>query len=155
MGIGFGVLVQILMILYHTARPHIEYDVRKVPGADDLDKLYLSVTPYAGIVFPAVTHVRADISDKSVKQDFPRIPVVVDCSHVYHLDYTAAAQFTDMMKEFSSRQQEIFWLSPNQRVSTTLRSVAGNMFVQINSPHQVSDVMRVFIYQARVLSCLQ
>ena len=34
-----------------------------------------------------------------------RMPVVVDCSHMYHVDYTAAAQFTDMLTEFSSRQQ--------------------------------------------------
>ena len=66
-----------------------------------------------------------------------RIPVVIDCSHMYHLDYTAAAQFSDMMQEFSSRQQEIFWLSPNMRVSQTLKSVAGDMFIRISSPHQV------------------
>ena len=33
------------------------------------------------------------------------MPVVVDCSHMYHVDYTAATQFTDMLTEFSSRQQ--------------------------------------------------
>ena len=135
MGIGLGVFTQILMILYHTARPHYEFEVRKVPG--ELDKSYLSVTPYAGVVFPAVAHARAVISKKSVEQDTPRMPVIVDCSHMYHLDYTAASQFTDMMKEFSSRQQMIFWMSPNMRVSDTMRSVAGDLFVRIDSPHQV------------------
>ena len=72
-----------------------------------------------------------------------RIPVVIDCSHMYHLDYTAAAQFTEMMKEFSSRQQEIFWLSPNMRVADTIKSVAGDLFIRINSPHQVNNKYRV------------
>ena len=72
MGIGFGVMIQVLMILYHTARPYMEFEVRKVPGPGDHDKMYLSVTPHAGVVFPAVTHVRAVISKKSVNQDFPR-----------------------------------------------------------------------------------
>ena len=72
MGIGFGVIIQVLMILYHTARPYMEFEVRKVAGPGDHDKMYLSVTPHAGVVFPAVTHVRAVISDKSVNQDFPK-----------------------------------------------------------------------------------
>jgi len=142
MGIGFGVLIQILMILYHTARPHLEDEIRKVPGPGDQDKMYLSITPHAGVLFPAVTHVRAVITNKSINQDFPRIPVVIDCSHMYHLDYTAAAQFSDMMQEFSSRQQEIFWLSPNMRVSQTLKSVAGDMFIRISSPHQILEDQR-------------
>ena len=72
MGIGFGVLIQILMILYHTARPHLEDEIRKVPGPGDQDKMYLSITPHAGVLFPAVTHVRAVITNKSINQDFPR-----------------------------------------------------------------------------------
>ena len=71
MGIGIGVGIQILMILYHTARPYTEVEVRKVAGSD-LDKLYLSITPHAGVIFPAVTHVRSVISSKSMTQDLPR-----------------------------------------------------------------------------------
>ena len=35
MGIGIGVLIQIMMILYTTARPHMEFEVVKVPGTED------------------------------------------------------------------------------------------------------------------------
>ena len=38
-GIGAGVLIQIIMILYTSARPKVEFDVKKVPGTED--KWYL------------------------------------------------------------------------------------------------------------------
>lgn len=39
MGIGLGVLIQILMILFSSARPQLEFEVKKVPGTED--KWYL------------------------------------------------------------------------------------------------------------------
>merc|ERR1712130_456741 len=86
-------------------------------------------------------HLNFSMPDKFIINT-GRIPVVIDCSHMYHLDYTAAAQFTDMMQEFSSRQQEIFWLSPNMRVSQTLKSVAGDMFIRISNPHEILEDQR-------------
>ena len=38
-GIGVGVLIQIIMILYTSARPKVEFEVKKVPGSED--KWYL------------------------------------------------------------------------------------------------------------------
>ena len=35
MGIGIGVLIQIMMILYTSARPQLEFEVMKVPGTED------------------------------------------------------------------------------------------------------------------------
>ena len=101
-----------------------------------------SVTPHAGIVFPAVTHVRALISERSRQQDFTNIPVVVDCDHLVNIDYTAAAQLSDMMAEFASRQQPIFWLRPDSRVANTVRAVAGDLFVTITGAHQVMEDQR-------------
>ena len=101
-----------------------------------------SVTPHAGIVFPAVSHVRAQISERSRQQDFSNIPVVVDCAHLVNVDYTAAAQLSDMMAEFNSRQQPIYWLSPSSRVSNTVRAVAGDLFVPISGAHQVMEDQR-------------
>ena len=101
-----------------------------------------SVRPYSGIVFPAVTHVRALITEHSQQQDDLSMPVVVDCDHLHNLDYTAAAQFSDMLAEFSSRQQPIFWLRPNQSVSHTVRAVAGDLFIAITGAHQVMEDQR-------------
>ena len=104
--------------------------------------MVFSVTPYSGVVFPAVAHVRALITEKSQQQGDLCIPVVVDCDHLYNIDYTAAAQFSDMLTEFSSRQQPIFWLRPNQNVANTVKAVAGDLFVAISGAHQVMEDQR-------------
>ena len=86
--------------------------------------------------------MRALISERSRQQDFTNIPVVVDCDHLVNIDYTAAAQLSDMMAEFSSRQQSIFWLRPSSRVASTVRAVAGDLFVPITGAHQVMEDQR-------------
>ena len=43
-GIGAGVLIQIIMILYTSARPKLEFEVKKVPGTED--KWYLRYLNY-------------------------------------------------------------------------------------------------------------
>ena len=86
--------------------------------------------------------MRALISERSRQQDYINIPVVVDCDHLVNIDYTAAAQLSDMMAEFSSRQQPIFWLRPHSRVANTVRAVAGDLFVAINGAHQVMEDQR-------------
>ena len=90
----------------------------------------------------SLPHVRALISERSRQQDFSNIPVVVDCDHLGNIDYTAAAQLTDMMAEFSSRQQPIFWLRPSSGVANTVRAVAGDLFVPITGAHQVMEDQR-------------
>lgn len=107
-----------------------------------MTSLLFSVTPYSSIVFPAVTHVRALITKRSQQQNYSTIPVVVDCQHLLALDYTAAAQFSDMLDEFSSRQQPFFWLCPNDRVAHTIKAVAGDLFVRISGAHQVMEDQR-------------
>ena len=86
--------------------------------------------------------MRALISERSRQQDYINIPVVVDCDHLVNIDYTAAAQLSDMMAEFSSRQQPIFWLRPHSRVANTVRAVAGDLFVPISGAHQVMEDQR-------------
>ena len=70
------------------------------------------------------------------------LPVVIDCSHIYQVDYTAAKGFNAMLGDFSSRQQEVFWLSCNTSVANTISAIAGDLFVQITGPHQVLEDQR-------------
>lgn len=138
MGIGLGVVIQVIMLLYHAARPGIEVQIKKVPSSS---KSYLSITPNQGVVFPSVSYVRNLISKSGARQD-TLLPVVIDCSHIYQVDYTAAKGFNAMLEDFSSRQQEVFWLSCNKSVANTISAIAGDLFIQISSPHQVLEDQR-------------
>eukprot|EP00092_Neocalanus_flemingeri_P034435 GFUD01037444.1.p1 GENE.GFUD01037444.1~~GFUD01037444.1.p1 ORF type:complete len:657 (+),score=135.37 GFUD01037444.1:71-2041(+) len=142
MGIGLGVVIQVIMLLYHAARPGIEVQIKKVPGSP---KTYLCITPNQGVVFPSVSYVRNLISKAGVRQGQPQdtlLPVVINCSHIYQVDYTAAKGFNAMLGDFSSRQQEVFWLSCNKSVADTISAIAGDLFVQIDGPHQVLEDQR-------------
>jgi len=138
MGIGLGVVIQVIMLLYHAARPGVEVSIKKVPGTT---KNYLSITPNQGVMFPSVSYVRNLVSKAGIKQD-TLLPVVIDCSHIYQVDYTAAKGFKAMLGDFSSRQQEVFWLSCNSSVATTISAIAGDLFIQIRGPHQVLEDQR-------------
>jgi hypothetical protein len=48
---------------------------------------YLLLTPDRCLIFPSVDYVSNLVTKHSIKQG---IPVVVDCSHIYGADFTAA-----------------------------------------------------------------
>jgi sodium-independent sulfate anion transporter 11 len=48
---------------------------------------YLLLTPDRCLIFPSVDYVRNLVTKHSIKQ---AIPVVIDCSHIYGADFTAA-----------------------------------------------------------------
>jgi len=51
---------------------------------------YLMMTPDRCLIFPSVDYVRNIIIKHSLKQN---LPVVIDCSHIYGADFTAAKVF--------------------------------------------------------------
>ena len=78
-----------------------------------------------GIMFPAVTNLRRTITARA--EEVAALAVVVDCLHLNTVDFTTAAQvqvrlllfidgkyfqLKEMMRDFSLRQQRIFWLLP-------------------------------------------
>ena len=48
---------------------------------------YLMLTPDRCLIFPSVDYVRNLVTKHSIRQ---AIPVVIDCSHIYGADFTAA-----------------------------------------------------------------
>ncbi|XP_039300440.1 sodium-independent sulfate anion transporter-like [Nilaparvata lugens] len=82
-GILIGIGLNLISILYHAARPKISIDIHKSRGGVE----YLLLTPDRCLIFPSVDYVSALVTKHSVKRG---IPVVIDCSHIYGADFTAA-----------------------------------------------------------------
>ena len=61
--------------------------IESIPGSDTE---FLRVTPDIGILFPAVSGVRRQITRSG--EAHSGLVVVVDCLHLNTIDYTAAAQ---------------------------------------------------------------
>ena len=58
-GILVGVGIQVLLILYHVARPGVNVDLRKLNGFIDAEAgQFLFVTLDRALIFPSVTYVR-------------------------------------------------------------------------------------------------
>jgi sodium-independent sulfate anion transporter 11 len=134
MGIGLGVVIQVLMVLYHTARPGLNVEVcRREQGSS-----YVSITPRQAVVFPSVSHIRSCINKEGQRQD-TLLPVVVDCCHVDQVDYTAAKGFASMLKDFEQRGQQVYWLNCSASVSATIKAIAGELFLPISGLHQMSE----------------
>lgn len=109
-GILIGIGLNLVSILYHAARPKISIEIHKVKyikydiknhllciGKFLIEKLislqtragieYLLITPDRCLIFPSVDYVRNLVTKHSMKKE---IPVVIDCSHIYGADFTAA-----------------------------------------------------------------
>ncbi|XP_025835892.1 sodium-independent sulfate anion transporter-like [Agrilus planipennis] len=82
-GILVGIGMNLLFILYYAARPKIT--IEKLVSSNGIE--YLMLTPDRCLIFPSVDYVRNLVTKHSVRQE---IPVVIDCSHIYGADYTAA-----------------------------------------------------------------
>lgn len=84
MGLLFGVLLNILQLMYTWARPEILLEMHTI---DDVP--YLRVTPNVGMLFPGVDHLREMVikANASMKS---KQPVVIDCIKFTEFDHTAA-----------------------------------------------------------------
>jgi len=135
MGIFFGMGVHIVIVLYYTARPKVEVEIRQVSGQQ-----YVSVTPDQAIVFPSVSFIRNLVSKAGRRQEDQHMPVVIQCEHINKADFTAASGFKAMVEDFEGREQPVFWLNPGPKLSTTMNSAVGDSFKVITCPSQIANI---------------
>ncbi|XP_023344261.1 sodium-independent sulfate anion transporter [Eurytemora carolleeae] len=138
-GILAGVVVQMLFLIYAAARPKIAVNMRKIEG---VDQEYLYICPDQGIIFPSVTYVRNLINKAALKQAGPEIPVVIDCSKINNVDFTAAEGFHAMIADMGKRNTEIYWLNPSPSAAHTLRVIAKDHFRVIYKESELIDETR-------------
>ncbi|NWY71973.1 S2611 protein, partial [Erithacus rubecula] len=84
-GIVAGVLVSGILLLYSIARPPIKVSEGAV----------LLVQPGSSLHFPAVEHLRDCVCSRALAAR----PVVLDCSHVSSIDYTALLGLAELQQE--------------------------------------------------------
>lgn len=108
-GILVGIGLNILSILYHAARPKIHMDQLITPCGIK----YLMLTPDRSLIFPSSDFVRNLINKHGLKN---QTPVVIDCTHIYGADFTAAQVIDTLIKDFKSRNQMLLFLNPKPSV---------------------------------------
>lgn len=103
-GILVGIGLNILFILYHAARPKIHMDQLITPCGIK----FIMLTPDRSLIFPSSDFVRNLINKHGLKN---QTPVVIDCTHIYGADFTAAQVIDTLIKDFKQRNQMLLFLN--------------------------------------------
>ncbi|XP_004521359.1 sodium-independent sulfate anion transporter [Ceratitis capitata] len=108
LGILSAIGVNLLFILYHSARPKVRLETLETK--DGLK--FLKLTPDRCLIFPSVEFVRNIVLKFGNKTT---LPVVIDCTYIYSADYTAAKVISSLLDDFNQRKQKLifFNLKPN------------------------------------------
>ncbi|XP_029342725.1 sodium-independent sulfate anion transporter [Acyrthosiphon pisum] len=120
-GILIGVGLNLISILYHAARPKLSIRVNTTRNGIN----YLMMTPDRCLIFPSVDYVRNIIIKHSLKQN---LPVVIDCSHIYGADFTAAKVIELLTIDFSRRGQLLFFYNLKPSLVTVFEGVRPKDF---------------------------
>ncbi|XP_031838576.1 epidermal stripes and patches isoform X2 [Nomia melanderi] len=137
-GILCGIGINILFILYHAARPKIS--VEKLSTRHGIQ--YLMLTPDRCLIFPSVDYVRNLVTKYSQRTGDISTPVVIDCSHIYGADFTAAIVIETLTKDFALRGQPLFFYNLKPSVYAVFEGVASTDFVVYYTQEALDDLLK-------------
>ncbi|XP_033611674.1 sodium-independent sulfate anion transporter-like isoform X4 [Cryptotermes secundus] len=103
-GMLIGIAVNLMFILYNSARPKV-----KVRSLTIETEEVLLVTPEQGLVFPAAEYIR-DVVFRYCLTKESNVIVVLEGTNVHHIDSTVAKNMTLLVEDLNIRKQKIvFW----------------------------------------------
>uniref|UniRef100_A0A1B0CLE2 Uncharacterized protein n=1 Tax=Lutzomyia longipalpis TaxID=7200 RepID=A0A1B0CLE2_LUTLO len=135
MGILLGVGLNMVFILYHAARPKISVESLVSPGGIP----YIIITPDRCLIFPSVDYVRNLVTKHSRKQN---LPIVIDCSHVYGADYTAATVVSLLTQDFAARKQPLYFYNLKPSVCSVFEGLSPVDFVVYYREEKIDELLR-------------
>ncbi|XP_066903372.1 sodium-independent sulfate anion transporter [Halyomorpha halys] len=133
-GILIGIGLNLVSILYHAARPKISMEIKTSRAGVE----YLLLTPDRCLIFPSVDYVSGLVTKHSIKQG---IPVVIDCSHIYGADFTAAKVVEVLTKDFSRRRQPLFFFNLKSSIVSIFEGVQPKDFVVYYNENDLDNLL--------------
>ncbi|XP_043499066.1 sodium-independent sulfate anion transporter [Polistes fuscatus] len=137
-GILCGIGMNVVFILYHAARPKIS--VEKLTTHCGIE--YLMLTPDRCLIFPSVDYVRNLVTKYSRRTENIETPVVIDCSHIYGADFTAATVVESLTKDFAIRGQPLFFYNLKPSVYAVFEGIAPTNFVVYYAQEALDDLLK-------------
>lgn len=144
-GILVGIGTNLLLLLYHAARPKII--VEKLSTTAGVE--YLLLTPDRCLIFPSADYVRYIITKYGVRQG---VPVVIDCSHIYGADFTAATVIETLITDFAARNQIIFFFNLKPSVCSVFEGLSPKGFVVFYNANDLDDLLTKYVKGENVRS---
>ncbi|CAK1596276.1 unnamed protein product [Parnassius mnemosyne] len=136
-GIVAGIVLNVLLLLYPSARPQLDAEIMTAPSGFN----YLLVTVGNSLYFPSVEYIRQYVTRVAKKQGDCSMPVVIDCRYVLGADFTAAKGLCALSNSLSSRGQPLVLLSPRANVASVF-SGAGSSVVVALTPNELDATLQ-------------
>ncbi|XP_073817086.1 sodium-independent sulfate anion transporter-like isoform X2 [Musca autumnalis] len=130
-GVFVAITINILYILYHSARPEINVDLTTT------GKQFLKITPGRCLIFPSVEFVRNKIVKSGQKYT---IPVVFDCTYIYAADFTTAKAIELIIQDFNSRNQKLIFFNLRPRLLKVFKMLKSK-FVMCYSLQSIEKLL--------------
>ncbi|RZF31960.1 hypothetical protein LSTR_LSTR012430 [Laodelphax striatellus] len=136
-GILIGVGVNIVLLIYPSARPSLNVEKTLTSHGQE----YLLVTPDNSLYFPAVDFMRTKVGKVGVKLGSSHLPVVIDCRYILGADFTAAKGIAALIKDFNQRKQPIYFYNPKPSVVAVLKGVCLDYFIHLQTREELYRVL--------------
>ncbi|XP_022178509.1 sodium-independent sulfate anion transporter-like isoform X2 [Myzus persicae] len=138
LGLLFGICVDLLCVLYRSARPSISIEKETNSG-------YVKwvVRPSSGLLFPAVDFMRQRIiaeMSSTERSNKPKL-IIVDCVHFDKTDFTAAQGIKSLINELKSESCQLELMNAKECVAAILEATLN---VKILSMVQLQDSIKKF-----------
>ncbi|XP_074410906.1 sodium-independent sulfate anion transporter isoform X2 [Zonotrichia albicollis] len=129
-GIVAGVLVSGLLLLHSIARPPIKVSEGAV----------LLVQPGSSLHFPAVEHLRNSVCSRALAAS-PARPMLLDCSHVSSIDYTAVLGLAELLQELHRHGLPLAFCALQEPVLQVLLSADLEGFQHFPSREEAGEAL--------------
>ncbi|CAH2105975.1 unnamed protein product [Euphydryas editha] len=120
LGIVLGIAVNLLFLLYASARPA----VRVTTAVSEGGVRYAVATIDRALAFPAAEFVR-----RALRKAAGDAPLVLDAHHVQAADFTAAKGIKSLIEDFHARGQTIIFYNVKPSIAEVFRGVKPREFV--------------------------
>lgn len=100
------------------------------------------LTPDRCLIFPSVDYVRNLVTKYGRRTAGESTPVVIDCTHIYGADYTAAKVIESLTKDFALRGQPLFFYNLKPSVYAVFEGVAPQDFVVYYTQEGLDDLLK-------------
>ncbi|XP_078043152.1 sodium-independent sulfate anion transporter isoform X1 [Augochlora pura] len=118
-GIIIGIILNILMLLYFSARPSIQTEIQQVEAGS-----VIRVTPEEALTFPAAENFRTSIMKLS--EESPS-NVLLDCRNLKRIDVTVAKNLKLLSNDLHLRGQTLGCINCHENVRDVLSTIAPDL----------------------------
>ncbi|XP_063704047.1 sodium-independent sulfate anion transporter isoform X2 [Culicoides brevitarsis] len=121
-GLLFGIFFNICMLILQWMRPRIKPTLETFE-----DMKYVKISPTLGILYPGVDYLRGFINKVGNEYSYVNY-IVIDCSKIVSLDYTAIKGIENIVLDAKSRDQEIIFYNLPSNLHAQLGQVKKNSY---------------------------